>query len=519
MQADITPHVSLIQKMGQTGYNFWQALSELIDNALDARVPEEKTISIQIKFDPTGADWIEIRDDGAGMTKDILNKSLILAHVEGDKEKRLGKFGLGMKTACSSLGSKFTITTKPYPDKSDDVFKASYDEDKFIKGGKWNLEIEELCDKNFKHGTLIRIENLSKRGIKLYYQKIQKLIHMFELQYASFLRNGELKISIDTFQKRQPAAVLKSFDWDSRLDKDYGKKEFKFKIEGKEVKGWVGFLRSGTTGVSKGASGFNLFWRGRIVRPYMKIGYRYHAETWLLVGELHLDDFPVTHDKRDFSWDNEIMKKLVGPYDIETDTFEPKESRLHKEIESLLNEMFERKKQRRELNNLASIAKYSFDVPSDKVDKIVTEHSESKTNIITAKAAISKLIKEIEEERKSKKEKDFKESPEKFSFEGGELKFKLGDKLFISQVSEDNLGERGPQFRTVVKEEKVFVTINKNHPLFFITSDTSFYKDLMLIEAISHEIIKSKGAENSLTEFLLSKNALIEAYIKHKSRF
>lgn len=44
---DITPHRSILTKIAQTGYSIQEALSELIDNAIDARLPEEKlTISI-----------------------------------------------------------------------------------------------------------------------------------------------------------------------------------------------------------------------------------------------------------------------------------------------------------------------------------------------------------------------------------------------------------------------------------------------------------------------------------------
>ena len=46
---DITPHRSIMCKISQTGYSVQEAISELIDNSIDARLENEKlTIKVTI---------------------------------------------------------------------------------------------------------------------------------------------------------------------------------------------------------------------------------------------------------------------------------------------------------------------------------------------------------------------------------------------------------------------------------------------------------------------------------------
>ena len=60
---DITPHRSIMCKISQTGYSVQEAISELIDNSIDARLEKEKlTIKVTIN-----KEHIIIEDTGKGM--------------------------------------------------------------------------------------------------------------------------------------------------------------------------------------------------------------------------------------------------------------------------------------------------------------------------------------------------------------------------------------------------------------------------------------------------------------------
>ena len=58
---------------------------------------------------PVSLDLHLILDNGKGMTRDILGEALRLAadmdQITGNTQSRKGMYGLGMKIACSSLGS------------------------------------------------------------------------------------------------------------------------------------------------------------------------------------------------------------------------------------------------------------------------------------------------------------------------------------------------------------------------------------------------------------------------------
>ena len=107
---DITPDVSLIQKAGAVNYKIPQALAEFPDNSIDDRI-DGKKVTVEITAGQRdGKKRIVIADDAKGMTKDELSKAMVMAHSKKGHDE-IGKFGLGMKTACSFLGSKFTIVT------------------------------------------------------------------------------------------------------------------------------------------------------------------------------------------------------------------------------------------------------------------------------------------------------------------------------------------------------------------------------------------------------------------------
>ncbi|MBI4999770.1 ATP-binding protein [Candidatus Gottesmanbacteria bacterium] len=105
---DISPHRSIMTKISQTGYSIQEALSELIDNAIDARLPNKK-LTVNLDVTP---DMIVINDTASGMTEEQAAKSIRLGYSE--KHGQLGEFGLGLKTASSFLGRNFTLITTPF---------------------------------------------------------------------------------------------------------------------------------------------------------------------------------------------------------------------------------------------------------------------------------------------------------------------------------------------------------------------------------------------------------------------
>lgn len=108
----LTPNV-----LGNQGLTALESIAELLANSWDWRItkknPDQKTI-VLIKLENNS---IEVIDNGVGMTIAELNTGINLAESSDqirqklDENKRMGRFGMGMKVAALSLGWKFTITT------------------------------------------------------------------------------------------------------------------------------------------------------------------------------------------------------------------------------------------------------------------------------------------------------------------------------------------------------------------------------------------------------------------------
>lgn len=322
MDVDITPDRKLITKMGQaSGYLLWQALSELVDNSVDARINElGGPIKISIQFDGSGGEFLygtegeydlEISDNGKGMDFEEFSKCMKLAYVDEKKGdvKRLGYFGLGMKTASANLGSKFKVISKPY--KGKEKYTLIFDEEDFIKNGSWDkFQIDRESDESDWHGTIIKIKKRSK--LNVYKEKINRLKKNFGKQYTYLIQNNIIDLKINTGSVKSESIELEK---DSEFAPD-GKYYLDFLLTtGQKVTGWYGFrpVQARNTGVvSEQAFGFNIYWRQRLVGRYEKIGFPIHTTFHRLIGELNLDDFSVTHNKRELVKESPEYMALAG---------------------------------------------------------------------------------------------------------------------------------------------------------------------------------------------------------------
>ncbi|HEX9429019.1 MAG TPA: ATP-binding protein, partial [Candidatus Bathyarchaeia archaeon] len=109
---EIPPDKTLLPKLGLGGYSIPQAIAELIDNAIDAQL-EGSRLHVDVSFD---AAKIVVTDDGGGMNYAGLRNAMRLAFSQ--KEGKLGEFGLGLKTACTSLGRQFEVSSSTAGDAS-----------------------------------------------------------------------------------------------------------------------------------------------------------------------------------------------------------------------------------------------------------------------------------------------------------------------------------------------------------------------------------------------------------------
>ncbi|MBM4404850.1 MAG: hypothetical protein FJ039_01505 [Chloroflexi bacterium] len=297
-EIDILPDRSLMPKIGQTGYSVSQAIAELVDNSIDAR-HESKPLVVEIEFDDSRGELL-ITDNGVGMDESTAAQSLKLAH--STKKNKLGEFGLGLKTAATSLGKKFQIVTKRSG--SDEQYILEYDEDKWLKSGDWTkheMKIRTGVDKQLS-GTTITISHLR---FNIYPNLPGNVRKDLAARFAPFVENSEVSIRVNTkWCEPQPLELKTEYH-----DPD-GKEPFSVKLEsGNIVTGWRGLLKRGS---DKGDYGFRVYRRGRLILQHAKIGFNPHPEARQIIGEIHLDHIPVTHNKREFIQESPLWQELIS---------------------------------------------------------------------------------------------------------------------------------------------------------------------------------------------------------------
>jgi hypothetical protein len=283
---DITPHVSLLAKVGQAGHSVAEAVSELVDNSLDAR-PDKGPVHVDVVYDVRGK-WIEVADDGLGMSRAGLADALVLA-LSSKEAEQIGRFGLGMKSACTSLGRSFTISTCREQDHFEVV--ADYDEVAFVERGEWKLPIRRR-KKRRERGTLISINS-----DRVYHGLAQSLIKNLSWTFRHFIADGLLKLSVNGQLITQPQHQI---DQTSLLP-------LVGEIGGHSVRGWVALLEVSS---QRGWYGFDLVRHRRVIRRHEKLGFQAHPQTARIVGELHLDHFETNNLKTDFVRETDDWREL-----------------------------------------------------------------------------------------------------------------------------------------------------------------------------------------------------------------
>tara|TARA_R110000851_G_C13053068_1_gene563286 strand:+ start:120 stop:1745 length:1626 start_codon:yes stop_codon:yes gene_type:complete len=134
------------------GYNNYDACMDLIDNSIDAARGSGAEINVIIKSEQTGEltnsgnkkkkiSSITIQDNGKGMDLNTLKQAVRYGSETPHGEVDLGKFGMGLNTASTSMGTRFEVTTTTGDGVS---HKAVFDIETFKKGFKYDFYSVDL---------------------------------------------------------------------------------------------------------------------------------------------------------------------------------------------------------------------------------------------------------------------------------------------------------------------------------------------------------------------------------------
>jgi hypothetical protein len=163
----------LITGLRDTGYDFYTASADIIDNSIAANASH---IKIDVLLLDDGRKYVYFGDDGDGMNARQLWEAMRYGAPKRPSAKSLGKFGLGLKTASSACCKKFAVISRP--DTSTELAKLAWDLDHVENINKWEMlqepvtpeeieKFEELCGPK---GTMVVWSKCDKILGKVYEQ-------------------------------------------------------------------------------------------------------------------------------------------------------------------------------------------------------------------------------------------------------------------------------------------------------------------------------------------------------------
>lgn len=239
-------YVGLWKGLGRNDFQFWQLISELIDNTMtvDGKTHCKVTIDIPNKE-------ITINDDSIGIPDGNLEDVISMGKKVNQGKQLFSYSGIGMKAAITSLGNSFYLQTKPRTE--DGVvytltpkFSFTDPNEKIALFG----EEQYVCD-NTPYGTTLII-----RDIKTYPKNItsfNSMVRYIGATYADYLDDGDLKLTFKYIQEggttRQDVKSVRPLltDKNEVIDSDLmlGKNQPEFKNVPLKGNGWEVLVTAG----------------------------------------------------------------------------------------------------------------------------------------------------------------------------------------------------------------------------------------------------------------------------------
>lgn len=129
----------LIFGLRDTGYNVKTATADIIDNSIAAGADQ---IRVEIVLQRDGRKLVYFGDNGKGMDAEGVWSAMRYGAAERENPESLGKFGLGLKTASSSVCIKYTVISRKSEEQ--ELAKLAWDLDHVAKQRVWEMLQEPI---------------------------------------------------------------------------------------------------------------------------------------------------------------------------------------------------------------------------------------------------------------------------------------------------------------------------------------------------------------------------------------
>ena len=361
---DISPTPQVLVALTRTPIQPLDALSELIDNAIDSfragyiagKPSPVRQVRIEVPGTTAvarGEGLIRVRDTGPGLTEEQIANAMRAGYSDKNHYDTLGLFGMGFNIATGKLGRQTCVISARAEDEH--AIRVVLDLPMLLQAGTFEVSAERISKPfGLEHGTVVEIRGWwpdgdANSGFIRDLAKIPKkaLSYRIGRRYATLLRGeaGEaVSISVNgnrceafehcvwsesRFVERQKYGKISArISFDEEIDRSRrclqdgtefvggvaacprcGRSESREVIQ--RVRGWVGIQRYDDSN----DFGIDLIRNGRAIRVSEKAAFfecadeetgRQEKEYPLdqqygrIVGEVHLDQVPVDFQKQNF---------------------------------------------------------------------------------------------------------------------------------------------------------------------------------------------------------------------------
>lgn len=190
----------MAMSLRNVGYDPYDAIMDLIDNSLDAEATQID-INVVGKTQANGKsriDSIVITDNGCGMDGETLKQALRYgSDTPHDLDTDLGMFGMGLKMASTSMGTRFEILTNNGDGK---ISKGVFDFELFKDSETFEYQFEQFDDIpgcfDFPTGTKLSILNIDSIGVNCPKSFRNTLVKKIARTFRHLLHSGKNVIKV-----------------------------------------------------------------------------------------------------------------------------------------------------------------------------------------------------------------------------------------------------------------------------------------------------------------------------------
>lgn len=464
VKIDITPDKTLFPKLWSSWYSIPQALAELIDNSIDARVDNWMEISINLY-----SDKITIADRWIWMNFEEIKNAVILA--KSSKEWKLWEFWLWLKTSCLSLWKSFKVISKKMWESKE--YKVIFETEKWLKDDSWEIDVTDREMESDKHYTVIEITDLKSKTIATADKRLKEDI---QVRFWHYLDEITIKVNGDRVFKKVPELS------------EWTRKEIEIETPYWKITGWVGLMKDSS---QKWFYWLHTYRNNRLIIPFNKIGFSAHPTVARIYWELHLDFVPVTHNKKSF--------------EKESDQYKSVETLMELELKDIINEARKKKWEELQTQQVKDQTETWEAKTSEAIKQVVTKLPEEKINkklpLVDVKSKIihEDLNKEVQihEIQFDKYSNETKKTENKILH----IDFAWQNLSFIHIF--DSIGaEKWPKLWNYDSSKKIITIItNTDFSTYYACKDLPFLALINISESLTEFLLNWKDNENSLTDY------------------